>query len=59
MINGDYKLLVLDESEMLTKFVKKPASHLNVNKVASDLILLFNLRKQLLASHVYSIPFTV
>lgn len=34
MINGDYKLLVLDGSETLTKFIKKPACHLNVNKVA-------------------------
>lgn len=34
MINEDYKLLVLDGSEMLTKFVKKSACHLHVDKVA-------------------------
>lgn len=55
MINGDYKLLVLDGSETLMKFVKKPLCHLNADKVA--LILLFNLRKQLLVNcikYIYS-----
>lgn len=33
MINEDYKLLVLDGSETLTKFVKKPACHLNIDKI--------------------------
>lgn len=37
MINEDYKLLVLDESEMITKFVKKLERHSNGNKVAFSL----------------------
>lgn len=36
MMNGDYKLLVLDEAETITKFVKKFARNSSPNKTAVD-----------------------
>lgn len=37
MINGNYKLLVLDESEMITNFVKKLERRSSDNKVIFSL----------------------
>lgn len=55
MINGDYKLLVLDESKMITKFVKKLERRSGTNEVAFNLSCSIENHCLQIAWHVFTI----